>query len=375
MPHLHLQIRGLGGNRPAHVSGEEYLAREGLAFAHHHGGRIRFEFHHVVRRTAPQIEAPSLPHGEVGHPPVPAEHVSLQVHDVARPVDPRFLGPEESAVIILRHEANLLALGLLRGREAQFSGVFPRLLLRELAQGERGARELFLRHAEKEIGLVLLPVKTPGDAQAPGDLHPPGVMAGDEHLRAERHRALGEVVELHHLVALDAGHGRSAVFVLGDEVLDHAMLEGFAHVHHVEGDVELGRHGARIGQVARRATAPVERFLRGPVGEAQPHADGLMALLHHEGRGHRTVHPAAHRHHHALCHHRLQEDAASCQATLYTTRFGRGQMARPAGAAAGKCGQMRGCENFFIFRNFLMYYFMYILQRYDYTSIFKECPF
>ena len=213
VPHLHLQICGFGGNRPAHVAGPEYLAREGFPLAHDDGGRTRFQFHHVARRTAPQIEAPPLPHGEVGHPPVPAEHVPLQIHDVARPVDAGFFRSQESAVIILRHEANLLAFGLLRGGEAQFPGVFPRSLLRELAQGERGARELGLRHAEEEIGLVLLPIKTPGDAQAPVDLHPPGVMARDERLRAERHRALGQVVELHGLVALDAGHGRSAALV------------------------------------------------------------------------------------------------------------------------------------------------------------------
>src|SRR6266511_1503517 len=63
---------------------------------------------------------------------------------------------DKAGVIIVRHEADLLALGFFGNRKAVPPSQSAHLLLAQIAQGKQGARQLFLLQTEQKIGLVLL---------------------------------------------------------------------------------------------------------------------------------------------------------------------------------------------------------------------------
>ncbi len=80
-------------------------------------------------------------------------------------------------------------------------------------------------------------------------------MAGREVVGVEGQRAVEQGAELDVLVAGQAGVGRAAARVLGDEVVDDAAVEVLFEVHHVVGDAQHVGRGAGVVDVLDAAAA------------------------------------------------------------------------------------------------------------------------
>src|SRR4051794_38928940 len=121
---------------------------------------------------------------------------------------------DEARVVAVGHEANFLALRLLRDRQCQAACDCPHLVLGEVADREERPRELLLRQAEEEVRLVFRSVARAQQAVTVTVMRDTRVVPGGDDVDAERAGAAPELVELEVAVAEHAWVRRAAAQVL-----------------------------------------------------------------------------------------------------------------------------------------------------------------
>src|SRR5690606_28744497 len=141
-------------------------------------------------------------------PLVLAKDLAFLVDDLAGRRHVRPMLGDEVGVGAIADEANLLALGLVRDRQAIGAGKATRLGLRQVAKRELDEIHLLLRQRMEHIALVLAVVERAIEAMRnplPGiAAFDPRIVAGREAIRAEQLRPLDEMPELHMPVAFKA---------------------------------------------------------------------------------------------------------------------------------------------------------------------------
>ena len=191
-------------------------------------------------------------------------------------------------------ETDLHALALLRHRQARATRQLAHRVLRELAEGEPGGRELFLRQLEEVVALVLLGVACGVELEPLRSLDDPGVVSRRHPPGTEPARPLEEEVELDPGVAAGAGDRRAPGEVVVDERIDHLLAELLVHAQRVVRNAALLGDPARVSQVERSATAAVSRFLR-PVPQQHRETDHRLTRVGEHPGHDRRVEAAAHR--------------------------------------------------------------------------------
>ena len=117
-------------------------------------------------------------------------HAARHVDDLAR-LDR--LGPQllhDRGIVAVRHEADVLAVGLVGDRQVEALGQRARLALGQVAEREAQEVELLVRRAEQEVALVARRI---GAAMQLGPRlahHAPDIVAGRQRLGAELARGL-----------------------------------------------------------------------------------------------------------------------------------------------------------------------------------------
>ena len=117
---------------------------------------VGVEPHDVKRFAEREAQAAPLADRIVDDALMPAEHPAVEMDDVA---GPRRAGPQpvdDVAVAPLRHEADVLAVGLVGDRQAEFAGQRARLALVALAERKAQPRQLLRRGGVQKIALVAL---------------------------------------------------------------------------------------------------------------------------------------------------------------------------------------------------------------------------
>src|SRR5689334_12770057 len=89
-----------------------------------------------------------------------AEHASIDMDDIAGLGGARAQALDHLRVAPGRHEADVLAVGLLSHGKPEIAGKLARLVLVAIAQGEAQERELPGRSGEQKIALVALLVSS-----------------------------------------------------------------------------------------------------------------------------------------------------------------------------------------------------------------------
>ena len=251
----------------------------------------------VARRAEGDTEPLSLAHGEPGAPAVLPHPLPVQVDDRPGRRRPTRAVAQGVAVVAARHEADLLALRLVSGREPQLAGDLAHLGLGQLAEREPRVLELVLAEPVQEVGLVLGLVagpQEPGAAVIAGD--PPRVVTGGHRLAlVEVAGATEQGAELHVRVAVDARTRRPTVQVRIQEGLQDAGIELALEVHDVERDVELGGDPPGVVRGIERAAALLDLGVRvGDIVQPHPDAHDLVSGLVQERRRDRRVDAARH---------------------------------------------------------------------------------
>src|SRR5699024_835027 len=123
-----------------------------------------------------------------------------------------------------------------------------------------------------------------------------GVVAGAHGIEAQHRGALQQGGELDPLVAAHARVRGAAGGVLGQEVLDHQVVEVVREVPDVVRDTDpVGRAAGVGGVLDGAAAAGAAAGLVAVLRQRHVHSDHLVAGLGRSGGGHGGVHTAAHR--------------------------------------------------------------------------------
>src|SRR2546422_5876792 len=158
--------RRLAGDE-VHGRRHEPGALEVRDLAHADRVALGIEVDDVERAAGREAESALLTNGVGRDATVRPEPGPAPVDDRARLEYLRRTSAKESPVVVVGHEADLLALGLVGGHQAETARVLPHLFLRELADREAGGGQLLLGERPQKVGLVLARVLRPQEQMAP----------------------------------------------------------------------------------------------------------------------------------------------------------------------------------------------------------------
>ncbi|MPL79216.1 hypothetical protein SDC9_25091 [bioreactor metagenome] len=335
----------LDRDMPFRLRGERFIAKpvdlahrddaggERLLRADDHPPRLGIEPDDVKRLAAADAEPAALADGVMDHAAMRAQHLARQIDDLARIGGARAQLLDHAGIAAVRHEADVLAVGLVGDRQAVFRGERPGLGLRgEMAEREAQEGQLLGRGREQEIALVAVRI---GGAMKlrPGRPDPAlDVMAGRHAIGLEILRGLEQVLELHPLVAADAGHGGGAGEIGIGEFLDHRLAEGVLVIEHVMRKAHRLGDAAGVVDVLARTARALFRQRRAVIVKLQRHADDIIAFLGQHRRHHRAVDAARHRHHDSRLGRRFrQAERVQGHVVRQILAHFEGPLTRPAG--------------------------------------------
>lgn len=223
-----------------------------------------------------------------------AQHAAIHMDDIAGLGGTGAQPLDHLRVPARGHEADVLAVRLVGDVEPEFARERARLVLRHTAQGEAQEGELFGRRVEQEIALVALLVGRAMQLPAMRAGHVFHVMARCERGGAKPFGRFQKIAKLDVLIAGDARHRRLAREIAIGERPHHGLLELALIVEHVMGDIERGRHTARILDVLAGAAGALLGHGLAMVVELQGDADDVVSLPLQEASHHGRVDAARH---------------------------------------------------------------------------------
>ncbi len=297
---------------------------------------------HVDRVPHRQVQPAPLANREMLMPGVRAHLAPLPIDDVSLAHLARRPPRHQAGVVVVGHEADLLAVGLVEHVQAPVLGHLPHLVLVIRPHWQQHVIKPIARAAKEDVGLVLAGVAAAHEHRPPGGVALDArVMPGGDVVGVDGPGVGVELAELQPVVAADAGVGRAAGVVFADEVVDDAA-EVALEVEHVEGHTKLPRDRAGVGGIVDGAAAlAMGRRLPGRVAravedvvvlalglvvgaEAHEAAEHLVAPACQQRGGDGRVNPAGHRH---------QDPLAAC--IRHSPGFYHGRASPVPGAARG----------------------------------------
>ena len=161
---------------------------------------------------------------------------------------------DDVGVAALRHEADVLAVGLVGDGQGELARQRAHLGLAIGAEGKHQPIELGARGGEQEVALVALGIAGAAELGAGGPGAQLDVVAGGERVRLELARGRQQLVELDLLVADHTRDRRFAGHIAVGERLHDRRLEALLVVEDVVRRCPAGRRpGGRRGCPARRS--------------------------------------------------------------------------------------------------------------------------
>src|SRR5215469_3998355 len=310
-PPRHRRLRRAKLYRDRHTSGERtaepvQLAKRDTRFrqcrarADDDSPLLGIEPEHIERLAGGDPEPPALADGKMGDAIVAAEHATAAVDDVtglgglwSQPLDEPRIGP-------VRHEADVLAVRLVRDRKAETPCRGAGLVLRKVAQRKPQEFQFLPRRCKQEIALVARRIPRPMQLRPsrPGDAA--HIMAGRERAGTEVARDPEKTAKLDPLVAANARDRGLTTAVIVDKIVDDCGAKAALVVEHVMGDAEMIGDLGGIVYVPPGTTSAGTSCGGAVVVELQRGADDLEALLDEQCRGYGRVDPTRHRYDDAM---------------------------------------------------------------------------
>ena len=217
------------------------------------------------------------------------------VDDVPGTLPEAAVAGEEALLALPGEEAEVLALGLFRDREAVTLGDLPHLRLAEMGEREAEPPQQLRRQRREHVALVLGVVVGGGQQRPVAVVDDPRVVAGDQTRGAEARGEVEHRRDPNLAVADDARVRCRPGGVAGEEGADHPAPEVLLEV---EGEVrDVDRVGDRAGAEHRLGRAAGLRPVGLRIGpELDRDPDDFRAPFALEQRGDGAVHASRHRH-------------------------------------------------------------------------------
>ena len=220
--------------------------------------------------------------------------MALPVHKVAGGHLHAAVLPQKARVVPVRHEADVLAVGLVSVDEPRLAGALTDGGLVVFSHRQQQVGQLVLTQLVEDVALILAPVPAPEEMVFAGGfvkLHP-GVVPGGQVIVSQQQRPLQQRAEFQAAVAVDAGIGGAPGAVFGHEVVHHIPGEPLRLVENVEFHTQAVGHAPGIGGIVGGAAGALHLA----VIQAQHGAVAAVALLAQQQSGGGAVHPAGHGH-------------------------------------------------------------------------------
>src|ERR687892_485289 len=142
--------------KPIHVAKLDAARAQGLARTDHHFAGLGVELEDVERLLGGNADPLPLADGVIDDAVVPPEHPAVDMDDVAGLSGSGTQTLDHLRIAAGRHEADVLAVRLLRHGEPKVARELPRRLLLERAERETQKVELLPPGGEQEIALIAL---------------------------------------------------------------------------------------------------------------------------------------------------------------------------------------------------------------------------
>src|SRR5581483_6622425 len=244
--------------------------------------RTRIDVDDISRRTARQSE------------PLPLSDrvrrdAGMRTDDSTGLVDQRsrleqrwIAAPQEASIVVIRNEADLLALGLFRGHQAHAARIVTDAALFHIPDREVRSGQLALAQRPQEIRLILSRVFAAPQQVAAGCLvaRHTRVVSGGDSGSAPCVGAGEQRAELEIDIAGDARDWRAAAAIRLCKAIDDRSLELVFHIENVVGNAERARDPARVvyGLAATAGTKTGRGVGVAPYTHGD--ADDLVTTLH-----------------------------------------------------------------------------------------------
>src|SRR5581483_3954015 len=122
-----------------------------LALAHHHAVLPGAQLNDVAWALRGDTQTFTLADSEVVDALVRPQHRAGPIHDLAGPIDSTGILPQEALIVPSRHEADLLAVRLLRYRQLQLTRYRPGVVLGQRAKRKQHAAQVVLPQRVEHI--------------------------------------------------------------------------------------------------------------------------------------------------------------------------------------------------------------------------------
>ncbi len=186
----------------------------------------------------------------------------------------------------MANKAQTLGIPLGSGYESSLGGEAADFGFLQASDGKKCARKLFLAQLAQKIGLVLAGIKASTKVvHAVGSLVHTGVVTRGDEVGSERTRSVQKKVKLDFAVAQHVGIRRASGLVLGEHIVDDALLVLHRQIKNLERNPQLLCNEQRVVRVLNPRAFVFEGW-RGVVPVAHKNADDLVARLLHEQRCH-----------------------------------------------------------------------------------------
>ena len=156
---------------------------------------------------------------------------------------------DETDVIAVRNEADILAVSFPCGNETLLFGDFTHFCFAHGAEREEGASQLFLCEIIQEVGLILAVVEAflqMTSSVFKADLR---IVTCDNIINSEVIHEFKYFTELHMFVAINAGIRGSTVFVCLNKTIDDAGTKLILQIKHLKGNADLFSNAFCIGSI------------------------------------------------------------------------------------------------------------------------------
>ena len=171
-----------------------------------------------------EAKASPLAHRVAHQASMAAHDPSVRMHDVARQHGIGGHAGDDIGVTPGGHEADVLAVRLVRHGEAEFARQLAHRALGAVAQRKAQKLQLLAGGREQEIALVPVGICGPIEgAPAMAVIARANVMPRRQHMGAKIAGGVEEIREFDVLVASDAGNGRFAAHIAIGKIIHHGL--------------------------------------------------------------------------------------------------------------------------------------------------------
>src|SRR6516225_5948 len=263
---------------------------QAFARSDNHLPLCRIEAHDEKGSRAGDAEPAALADRVVDDAGVPAEHATIDMHDVAGFRGAGLEALDHARVAPLWHEADVLTVRLVGHGQPEAARQIAYLGLAVAAKGKAQPRKLRARGREQEVALVALRVAGTIELGPDGPLSQLDVVAGGEGVGFEFARGREQIVELDLLVADHARDWRPPRRIAVHEGLHDGGPKALLVIEHVVGDAKPVGDAARIVDVLARTAGAAPADCLTMIIELEGDADDLATLLVQQRGDDRGVH-------------------------------------------------------------------------------------